>query len=313
MELRQYSISNIEGLENFRERGRGCYGAVYEVRVNGVPCIAKRIHNILLGREGEVAVSREEKEAIIAKFREECLTLSKLRHPNIVQFMGVHFGKDEGDITLIMESVHMDLEKCIRTYPNIPLSFKLSILRDIAYGLSYLHSLSPNPIIHRDLNQGNILLTEALTAKIVDLGASKVVDYSTQSLTTMTAVPGAMGYMPPEAMQTPAVYDTKLDCFSYGNLLLYVLNGKFPELVDANITLEDVRLKEIQIAKRRASIIALGPQHILSDVVKRCLSDVSSSRPSSIEIVNIMEEAVRIHPKDFQNILDVLQVRKLGK
>jgi len=195
-------------LDDFREKGRGCYGAVYEVRVSGVPCIAKRLHNILLGREREVAVSREGRASVIAKFRNECLILSKLKHPNIVQFMGVHFGQDDGDITLVMEFVHMDLEKCIRTYPNIPLSYKLSILCDVAYGLAYLHSLSPNPVIHRDLNQGNVLLTEALTAKIADLGSSKLVDQD-RRLGALSTAPGAMGYMPPEAMQSTAIFFRK--------------------------------------------------------------------------------------------------------
>ena len=57
--------------------------------------------------------------------------------------------------------------------------------------------------------------------------------------------------MPPEAMQIPAVCDTKLDCFSFGHLSLYVINGTFPQLVDANIKSDDVRRGQMQIAKRR--------------------------------------------------------------
>ena len=43
-------VDNIEGLHQAKEIGRGSYGAVYEVRVNSVPCIAKRVHDILVGR-----------------------------------------------------------------------------------------------------------------------------------------------------------------------------------------------------------------------------------------------------------------------
>ena len=46
------------------------------------------------------------------RFLNECLLLSKLDHPNVVKFVGVHFNpQDRSDVTLIMEQMHMDLEK----------------------------------------------------------------------------------------------------------------------------------------------------------------------------------------------------------
>ena len=117
---KQFTISYVEGLDEGKERGRGCYGAVYEVRLHGLPCIAKRLHDILVGRGREEPVSREERRAVIDLFREECKLLSGLRHPNVVQFMGVHYGRDEADISLIMEYMHMDLDQCMKTPPDIP-------------------------------------------------------------------------------------------------------------------------------------------------------------------------------------------------
>ena len=175
--LQQFILKGVEGLDKRREKGRGCYGAVYEVRFNGVPCIAKRLHDILVGRGQEEPVSKEGKSEMLRRFREECILLSSLRHPNIVQMLGVHYGgSDEADISLIMEYMHMDLEHCMKTYSDIPLPYKTSILKDVAYGLAYLHSI---PIIHRDLNAGNILLTESLRAKIADLGVAKLWDRET--------------------------------------------------------------------------------------------------------------------------------------
>ena len=114
----------------------------------------------------------EQRAGAISSFRQECEILSRLHYPNMVQFMGVDYGHDEADISLIMEYMHMDLEHCMETYPNmIPLPYKTSILRDVAYGLAFLHSIS---IIHRDLNAGNVLLTESLRAKIADLGVVKL-------------------------------------------------------------------------------------------------------------------------------------------
>lgn len=304
-ELHKYRLHNVEGLERMKERGRGSYGAVYELSVNGVPCIGKRLHNILVGRVSEIQISEEDRRSIVGKFKSECETLSRLRHPNIVQFMGVHFGDSEDDIVLVMEYLHMDLETCINKYNStLSLPYKLKILRDVAYGLSYLHSCS---VIHRDLNQGNVLLTQALTAKIADLGASKVIDYSTQ-LTGMSTVPGALGYMPPEAMRSPALYDTQLDSFSYGHLSLYLLLGRYPHLIDSDITALDVEAKTIQIAKRRGSLKALGTSHILYDIIKNCLSDEPNSRPTSRELATKLTKLCSSNIIPFINILDYAEV-----
>ena len=45
--------------------GRGSYGAVYEVELNGVPCIAKRLHDILVGRGQEEPVTGADRRAAI--------------------------------------------------------------------------------------------------------------------------------------------------------------------------------------------------------------------------------------------------------
>ena len=69
-----------EELDEAKEMGRGCNGAVYEVRLHGLPCIAKRLHDILVGRGREEPVSREQRSVVIGRFREECVLLSGLRH-----------------------------------------------------------------------------------------------------------------------------------------------------------------------------------------------------------------------------------------
>ena len=50
-QLRHFTIKfeSVEGLDEQKEKGHGCYGAVYKVRVNGLPCVAKHLHDILVG------------------------------------------------------------------------------------------------------------------------------------------------------------------------------------------------------------------------------------------------------------------------
>ena len=298
--LQQFILKGVEGLDKRREKGRGSYGAVYEVRLNGVPCIAKRLHDILVGRGQEEPVSKEGKSNILQRFREECVLLSSLRHPNIVQMLGIHNGgSDEADISLIMEYMHMDLEHCMKTYPDIPLPYKTSILRDVAYGLAYLHSI---PIIHRDLNAGNVLLTESLRAKIADLGVAKLWDKEILMIRTRTVCPGALDYMPPEALERSPKYDFTLDTFSFGHLTIYLVNEVIPHVSDSMIMVEDVQKKQVQVGKRRRALDQMGGlRHPLYSTVVQCLSDTPNKRPTSRDLVKRLEEICKQHPIPHEN------------
>ena len=302
--LQQFILNGVEGLSDRGEKGRGCYGAVYEVRLNGVPCIAKRLHDILVGRGQEEPVSAADRRAAIRRFREECVLLSGLRHPNIVQMLGVHCGGDEADISLIMEYMHMDLEHCMKTYPDIPLPYKTSILRDVAYGLAYLHSLN---IIHRDLNAGNVLLTESLKAKIADLGVAKLFDRETAMIRTRTVCPGAQDFMPPECLDESPKYETPLDIFSFGHLIIYLANQKPPVVTDRTVTAADLQKKQMQVGKRRRALDQMGgPYHPLYSTVVQCLSDTPDQRPTSRELVKRMEEICKQHPIPHGDTLHML-------
>ena len=304
--LDQFILHGVEGLSDQNEKRRGYYAAVYEVRLNGVPCIAKRLHDILVGRE---LVSGEERRATIMRFRSECNLLSRLRHPNVVQMLGVHYGgSDEADISLIMEYMHMDLEHCMKTYPDIPLPYKTSILRDVAYGLAYLHSKA---IIHRDLNAGNVLLTESLRAKIADLGVAKLFDTKTVMKHTRTLCPGAQDFMPPECFQESPKYDTQLDIFSFGHLTIYLVNQTAPVVADRTMVAADFYNKQMQVGKRRQALNQMSHQlggscHPLYSTVVHCLSDTPDQRPTSRDLVMRMEEICKQHPIPHENTLQTL-------
>ena len=69
-----------------QELGRGAYGRVFTVKYCELVCAAKEIHPILI--EG---VSPAERKTIIDNFIRECHHCSVIRHPNIVQFLGVYY------------------------------------------------------------------------------------------------------------------------------------------------------------------------------------------------------------------------------
>ena len=142
--------------------------------------------------------------------------------------MGVCYGKTlTGELSLAMEKLYTDLEKCLNDYRIIPLPIQLSILLDVAYGLLYLHSHNP-PIIHRDVKASIVLLTTDMRAKLADLGVSKILNVHPLSEAARTMCPGASGVMPPEALMENPLYTTKLDDFSFGTLVLHIVNHEFP-------------------------------------------------------------------------------------
>ena len=134
---------------------------------------------------------------------------------------------DAGDGTACHEPLEDLLNEAIGRREELPLSLKVSILTDVAKGLVYLHNHSPQ-IIHRDLTSRNVLLTLDMQAKITDLGNALIIDSDTVAQ-TMTQTPGTAVYMPPEATQYQAKYDSSIDMFSYGHLALYTAIQQFPK------------------------------------------------------------------------------------
>ncbi|XP_064387129.1 aurora kinase A-like isoform X3 [Halichondria panicea] len=267
-ELAPYCVSQVLYLG--QQEGSGSYGSIHSTQLNGINCIAKRVHDIFLGHGNVEQLSLEDKRAAYQKFRRECVLLSRMRHPNIVQFMGVSYGpqRDYGrELTLVMEHLYMNLYDCLHRYPNIEMWLKISILLDVSQGLLHLHSQG---IVHRDLTTPNVLLTTSFHAKIADLGVSKIIQVRGTKLTT---APGNPDYMPPEARTEVPTYGYALDIFSFGVIMLFVLTQKYPTPYEVPFTVTGVQRKEIQIQKRMKWISKLSPEDPMRQLICRCLQD----------------------------------------
>ena len=197
--LEQYRL--LTAHETGLEFGRGSYAAVVEVDYKGLRCAGKKIHRILY--EGQV-------DNLVRRFEEECRLLSQLRHPHIVQFLGVYFEVDTNAPVLVMEFLPTTLTQCLDHYGVMAEEINCSIFQDVAVGLQYLHDRH-DPIIHRDLSANNVLLTADMRAKISDLGVAKIVEANPSGMSTMTRAPGTQCYMPPEAMMHRPRYSIKVN------------------------------------------------------------------------------------------------------
>ena len=303
-DLRPFCLSNVEFLK--REIGSGSYGKIEEVAIPGAICAAKTIHGVFEGEPGNAAEQQ---------FVEECRRLSTLRHPHIVQFLGVCFPPGSQMPALVMEklvtSLHDILDPQLPPLSFIPFGLKISILHDVARGLSFLHSHSP-PIIHRDLSAKNVLLNEGMVAKIADLGMARIVPSLQAS--TMTMAPGATIYMPPEALEDKAKYNIPIDMFSFGVVTLFTLSEIFPVpkaatyLNEQNITMGRSELE------RRSEYVEeieaqLGANHPLIELIKVCLDNVPNRRPTAESAIEYLEKAkTNIDEEDYDvNKLSLIQ------
>ena len=302
-ELSDFVIRNVKGLTDGELRGAGAFGVVRNVTVGATTCIAKRIHDILQDKR----VPPDDRNGVLGMFRCECKMLSQLRHPNVVQFVGVHYGKKKEDISLIMEALHTDLRHFVSETDSasVALSLRLGILLDVSYGLLYLHTHQPTPIIHRDLNPGNILLTWDLRAKIADLGVSKYLDVSKSVEHTMA--PGAWDYMPPEAMIEKPTYDTSLDVFSFGHVTLCLGNHRILSIVLRPVG----RSAPSPISTRKKYVDSLGPKHIVYSLAIDCLQENPKKRPATKDICSRLQKLCRAHPRRMGEVLKAVEAERI--
>lgn len=261
--------------------GRGLYSSVIEVEYCGLKCAGKKIHD-------------QGKSQIIQRFEEECQLLSQLRHPNVVQFLGVYFPPGERVPILVMERLQTNLTSTIKLVGILPKEIGYSILHDVSLGLCYLHSQTP-PIVHQNLSSNNVLLRSDMTAKISDLGISKILGPAQTSSTMRTH--GTPAYMPPEMMKANPTYDVSIDKFSYGILIIHIFSGKWPEPLNPVDVAPDGQLIPLSEAERRNEYLQIvGDDHPLMDLIRKCIDNRPKSRPHASEILERLEQMVSAFP-----------------
>ena len=286
--------------ETGEEFGVGAYGKVFAVDYYGTVCAAKEVHSILL-----TGVGREEFQRTKDNFLRECRQCAELRHPNIVQFLGVYYKPGSPIPILVMEKMDESLRSALERYPNIPMPIKLSILLDVSLGLRYLHS---QKIVHRDLSSNNILLTNLLRAKISDLGVAKVV--RTDSKKSLTKIPGTADFMPPEAQLDTPIYDTPLDVFSYGGVVLHTATQLWP--TPSAVKQYDPETKKVrgftEVERRQSYIDQMkGNAKDLVPVAVQCLDEAPDARPSMVVVSEMVKRLKKRSPDVNVNPMSLLQ------
>ena len=295
--LDSYKLSGVKVTNHVL--GRGSYATVLELEYMGLKCAGKKIHDLLL-MQGNATYA-------VHHFQEECQLLSKIHHPNIVQFLGVYFQDNTQAPILVMEYLPTNLTSCIEDYGILPEEVGYPILHGVALGLCYLHNRSP-PIIHRDLSSSNVLLTSNLKAKISDLGVARILNMSPLQANHMTQTPGTPAYMPPEVMIACPKYDESVDVFSFGVMMIHAFCGKWPEPQVGQIRIEaDGKMIPVSEAERRDVFLkVIGIDHPVMGLLLQCINNSPRIRPHVDEIVKLLAEMVKQFSSDVNKQLDKL-------
>ena len=262
--------------------GRGADATVFQVEWNGTTCAAKRLHDILLEDDSPGGADK-----LIGNFEAEYLTWAKLRHPGVVQFLGVHFERNSRLPVLVMEKMDISLRSYLEDHSKeeFPLNLKAFVLRQVTQALAYLHSQN-TPLVHHDLSPNNVLLNVvSFVTKVSDFGMSRAINPS--ALSRKSSIKGTLAFMAPEALHDPPWYDEKLDVFSFGNIILSTLTHEWPNPGPPTRYEEDtfVAITELQRRDRYIAMFTAEEKQLFLPTVNQCLENRPDKRPSSVMLV----------------------------
>ncbi|XP_065833719.1 serine/threonine-protein kinase TNNI3K-like isoform X2 [Oscarella lobularis] len=194
--------------------GEGSYGKVKVGFWRGCKVAVKMCHELL------------NTAYYLDLFKQEMAVNCRIRHPNIVALCGVT--TVDG---LPLRIITQLLEGCLRDVINASFARPLSLRErvDLAIGftsaISYLHSLTPRPVLHGDIRSTNILVTALMEAKLCDLGAARFLGDSRAK----SAGPLSPAYLAPERDESGRQSNTPMaDVFSLGVTLVELMTSQQP-------------------------------------------------------------------------------------
>ena len=249
----QFWVVNREEIQlTDQELGRGGWAVVRVAKFRGLRVAVKCLHNLIVSDYNQQLFVRETSIA------------ARVRHPNLVQFIGAMM---EGEPIILRELMATSLRAVLERRPFNPAQIT-SISLDVARALNYLHLMHPDPIIHHDISSANVLLepgpNNSWRAKVSDYGSANFL----QQL--RTAGPGNPTYAAPEA-GNPSHQSPKMDVYSYGVLLLEMCSRRFPNPEECEALLQRVQ---------QPAMVAL---------IRQCMEREPMRRPTMSDIIGQLE------------------------
>ena len=289
--LRPYLLQDIEITVEEEESKAAAGKRVIEMEIEykGLRCSGLRV-----SYEGG-----EKKPVFLQRIVDVCDILGRLRHPCLVQFLGVSYDPRDGSPPLIVsESLPVPLAACIEKHGVLPSEISYGIVRDVALGLRYLHEQKPS-FVHGDLSTRCVLLTGEFTAKISQIGVPH-----------LRGGEGQIGphhyHLPPEVTENCKRFDRKVDIFSLGIIMLHAFTGRSPiprdvasSDTDSTGSPQPSNRFPSQADLRLDYINDLGTNHPMADTILHCLKNQPILRPEIWEMAHVLCRQATSHQNLF--------------
>lgn len=328
---RRREIANLEvefsELTMVDRIGKGSFGEIYKCRWRGTLVAAKCIKSAKIRKEwlkiqameriadgddvddaireiDEADMTDHDKEMALADFRQEISVLKSLRHPNIVLLLAYSATADlEVMISELMKCSLLDIFKAhIVQGTKLKKKDQISYATHLAQGMLYLHTCRP-PVIHRDLKPANLLIDHSGVLKVADFGLSKVRPDPQKGETDtflMTGETGSYRFMAPEVYKHKP-YTERVDIYSYGMILYYLLDGKPPWPFLNGV----VAVKKAADEGDRPPIPRFWDQR-LQTLLQECWNEDPQIRPPFNNVLQTLNEYSRKYYRQKQNAIRVV-------
>ncbi|CAI9113657.1 OLC1v1014300C1 [Oldenlandia corymbosa var. corymbosa] len=247
--------------------GLGSYGEVYRADWHGTEVAVKKFLDQDLAGES------------LEEFKSEIRIMKRLRHPNVVLFMGAVTRPP--NLSIVTEFLPRGSLYRLLHRPNNQLDERrrLRMALDAARGMNYLHNCSP-VIVHRDLKSPNLLVDKNWVVKVCDFGLSRM---KNSTFLSSRSTAGTAEWMAPEVLRNEPS-DEKCDVYSYGVILweLCTLQQPWGGMNPMQV------VGAVGFQHRRLDI----PQDLdpaIADIILRCWQTDPKLRPSFAEIMALLK------------------------
>ncbi|XP_028760257.1 integrin-linked protein kinase 1 [Neltuma alba] len=232
---------------------------------------------------GEEVLTDDDK---VKAFHDELALLQKIRHPNVVQFLGAV--TQSTPMMIVTEYLPQgDLRAYLKRRGALKPITAVKFALDIARGMNYLHERKPEAIIHRDLEPSNILRDDSGHLKVADFGVSKLlkVAKTVKEDKPVTSEDTSWRYVAPEVYKNEE-YDTKVDVFSFALILQEMVEGCPPFRA-----MPEKEVPKAYVANERPQFKASSKvyAHGLKELIEECWDKEPHRRPTFRQVIERLE------------------------
>ena len=201
-------------------------------------------------------------DKLAQRFKRECLALSKLNHPNLVEIY--ESGEANGRLYYTMEAIHgQSVDEFIYAKGPMEPEKAVTICRDLADGLVAVHAAD---LLHRDIKPANVLIDKNNRAVLTDFGLVKVKGMS--NLTQTNVFVGTYQYAAPEVL-SGLPPRPRSDIYQLGLLCYILLTG---DLLPFGQSLQEIARKLMVERLTPPSVIRDGIPAKLDNCVMKAVS-----------------------------------------